>query len=441
MNKDKRLICAIIISLFILPFLFNADDKTTSYPSYYPYDPHCRLIWDALNCLQFDALNKSHPFYQSRNEIINSSTNYLDQLYHAQDDYDANYALKWGHYWNPYTQTGLYSNLGAPYHADSYFKAAVNYYLGLGLYSVDKQQAYYNLGYAIHLIQDCTVPHHAQNDPFGKHAEYETFCDHLDLYGNFDPPESGEYLPQRDWDGKIRAGAWVHQAALCAAPYYSIIESNEYSYSLWKGIANYLMGEAVKLTAGFIFYFWQYANNLDYDSDGVPAMVEQEYNTDYTSNDTDGDLLSDLEEITLGVDGYITDPTSSDTDIDNYSDYDELYIHHTDPTNKYDSPFYFKPLQCPNFQGLSDNKSKITFSWSQPANFLSDWFYKLFRLENNTEIEIYSDSKRFFTYTPPNLTTFYSYRLYCYKSVSIRGVYSQWGGSIFSWSSLVKIKT
>jgi len=440
LKKSKKIISIIIISIFFLPLVLGADNETTPYPSSYPNGVHSRLIWDALNCLLFDAFNETDPFYQCRYEIVTFSTNYLDQIYHAQDDYDANYALQWGHYWNPFTKTGLYGNLGAPYHVDNYFETAVNYYLGLGVYPVDKQLAYYNLGYAIHLIQDCTVPYHAQNNPFGKHVEYESFCDFQDLYGNIDPPESGVYSPQRDWRREIRAGAWVHQAALSAAPYHSIIESNDYSYSLWLDIANYLMGEAVKLTAGFIFYFWQYVNDLDFDNDGVSAMVEQEYNADYTCNDTDADLLSDLEEITLGNDGFYTNPASSDTDKDNYSDYDEIYVYFTDPTNKYDSPFYFVPLSCNNFLGLSDNISTITFSWSQPANFLSNWHYKLFRLENNTEIKIYSGSKRTFTYSPPNVTIFYSYRIYCYKSDSIRGIYTQWGGCILSWSSLVNIK-
>jgi len=421
-----------------MPLVLYNNHSTTSYPSYYPGGAHCRLINDALDCLNFESINFT-SFEDCRDEILAYPTNYNDQLYHAQDDYDSEYTLKWGHYWNPYTRSGLYGNLGAPYHANRYFNMAVNYYLGLGSYSVDKQLAYYNLGYAIHLVQDLTVPYHAQNDPFGKHADFETFCDHQHLYGNIDLPLNGLYTPQKDWKGDICPGGWVHQAALKAAPYHKIIEQNEYDYDLWLGIANYLMGEAIKLTAGFIFYFWQYVHNLDFDEDGVPAMVEQAYNTDYTCNDTDSDLISDFEEINLGLDGFCTDPTSNDTDKDDYTDFEEINIYFTDPTNEFDSPFYFVPLFCTNFLGLIDN-DKIVFSWSQPANFLPGWHYELFRLEGNSEIVIYSNTKTFFSYIPPDNTTFYSYRVYCYKNSTLRGVYVQWGGSLVSWSSLERIK-
>jgi len=54
--------------------------------------------------------------------------------------------------------------------------------------------------------------------------------------------------------------------------------------------------------------------------------------TNPSSNDTDGDGLSDSEESYLGFDGYITDPTNVDTDDDGLNDSYEALIYKTDPT-------------------------------------------------------------------------------------------------------------
>ncbi|MHA1820681.1 MAG: NosD domain-containing protein [Promethearchaeota archaeon] len=98
---------------------------------------------------------------------------------------------------------------------------------------------------------------------------------------------------------------------------------------------------------------------IDQDDDGLDMFQEEYlYLTNFTNNDTDGDLISDgdevygvigritnpnlvdtdgdgiddLEEQILGSDGYITDPTKFDTDNDLFGDLYEI-LHHTDPTD------------------------------------------------------------------------------------------------------------
>jgi hypothetical protein len=68
---------------------------------------------------------------------------------------------------------------------------------------------------------------------------------------------------------------------------------------------------------------------LDTDGDGLSDGEEVEvYGTDPTRADTDGDGLKDGEEVTH----YHTDPKRADTDGDGLSDGDEVMVHHTDPT-------------------------------------------------------------------------------------------------------------
>tara|TARA_B110000037_G_scaffold34806_1_gene42387 strand:- start:75 stop:959 length:885 start_codon:yes stop_codon:yes gene_type:complete len=60
--------------------------------------------------------------------------------------------------------------------------------------------------------------------------------------------------------------------------------------------------------------------NPDNDGDGLTASEEEEYGTDPEMMDTDGDGLSDGEEVL----DYGTDPLSTDSDGDGYMDNDEL---------------------------------------------------------------------------------------------------------------------
>ncbi|MBA7521461.1 hypothetical protein ES705_13568 [subsurface metagenome] len=74
--------------------------------------------------------------------------------------------------------------------------------------------------------------------------------------------------------------------------------------------------------------------NSDVDTDGLTYTEELVYNTDPFNYDTDGDKLSDGEEVNI----YRTNPLSRDTDGDGYSDYDEIFIFMTDPNSCLSSP-------------------------------------------------------------------------------------------------------
>jgi hypothetical protein len=432
LNKKRIVQSLIILSLFCIPLFLKSNELSHSYPSAYPSGGfHDVLIWEALNLLGLDSTNETHPFYLLREEIIALPVNYFDVLNLAQEDYDSLLYVKREHYWDPENLVGLYGNVGAPTHAQDYFDKAVNCYLGINGFEVNKTAAYYYLGYAIHLLQDVTVPHHAKNDPLGYHIDYESFCNYQFVFGNVPKPSNGIYTPPKDWEGKINAKAWVHQAALYASPYWYTIEGLGYDYNIWLNVATTLIGYAIKLTAGFLFYFWQLVQNLDYDNDTLDAVTEDYYNCDYTSNDSDGDLITDQEEISFGTDGWITNPASADTDFDGYTDYNEIHVYFTSPIDKFDSPYYFTPLMCRNFRGLSNEVNKITFSWSQPENYLPGWSYKLFMLTGSSETVLYTGVFRTFTYMP-SPEDFISYRVYCYKAIDNRGIYAHWSGSVFN---------
>ncbi|MBS1538143.1 MAG: OmpA family protein [Bacteroidetes bacterium] len=77
--------------------------------------------------------------------------------------------------------------------------------------------------------------------------------------------------------------------------------------------------------AGFTYYVF---GNADYDNDGVTNSRERELGTDPNNPDTDGDGLTDGEEVFT----YFTNPLKADTDGDNLTDYDEVFKYKTQPT-------------------------------------------------------------------------------------------------------------
>lgn len=68
---------------------------------------------------------------------------------------------------------------------------------------------------------------------------------------------------------------------------------------------------------------------VDTDNDRLSDEDERRYNTDPTKPDTDGDGLSDWEEVII----YETDPLKADTDGDNFSDSQEVRAGY-DPRSK-----------------------------------------------------------------------------------------------------------
>ena len=71
-------------------------------------------------------------------------------------------------------------------------------------------------------------------------------------------------------------------------------------------------------------------NNADTDSDGLSDGVEvNETKTDPNNADTDGDGLNDGDEVNT----YNTNPNNTDTDGDGLSDYDEVMTYNTDPND------------------------------------------------------------------------------------------------------------
>ena len=72
------------------------------------------------------------------------------------------------HFYNPYTEKGLYGSGNAKTECITYYTKALNYY-----FHGDMKSAMFYLGAACHLIQDLTVPQHANVMLLNNHRSYE----------------------------------------------------------------------------------------------------------------------------------------------------------------------------------------------------------------------------------------------------------------------------
>ncbi len=93
------------------------------------------------------------------------------------------------------------------------------------------------------------------------------------------------------------------------------------------GVKNWLGTDYYQTARLGLSFFFGSSPDDDNDGDGLTNGYEKEIGTDPNKADTDGDGLTDYEEVTK----YHTDPLKADTDGDGLSDGDEVMKYHTDP--------------------------------------------------------------------------------------------------------------
>lgn len=111
------------------------------------------------------------------------------------------------------------------------------------------------------------------------------------------------------------------------------------------------------------------ASAADVDSDGLSQETEQKVGTDTEKKDSDGDGISDTDEIVL----FRTNPTTVDSDADGINDYKEVFYIKTNPLKfDTDGDGYYDGLEVKtNHNPHSASKVKINpakfFAWTAPA--------------------------------------------------------------------------
>ncbi|MFW9962400.1 MAG: zinc dependent phospholipase C family protein [Candidatus Sifarchaeia archaeon] len=253
----KRVRINIIVSFTIMILLMTvATMPVTAYGNssgvgYYGTgtDPHDWLTLRAIDILGADGYSK----------ISSEVDSYFGNLQ------DGSYDADWGqgevgghplaakdHYCDPLTGWGLMGIFqSAHFYAQEYFDKAVALYKGS-----DREAAYYNLGFAVHVLQDVTIPHHTRIwDTTQKgHEEYEAYIN--GKRGDINNI-SGSGL----YDGATTASGWVRNNAGMSYGYHTYVNggptsgNNNYGF-----VADILLPIAVRTTAGFLRFFYEEAN-------------------------------------------------------------------------------------------------------------------------------------------------------------------------------------
>jgi phospholipase C len=127
---------------------------------------HKVINYQALLILKNDNNIDQYYFFSNYIEELNLGVVWADQDFKSS-----------GHFYSPIKNRGLYGNTNALTLAKNYYTFAISYWN-----SGDIKRAMFFLGAAAHLIQDMTVPQHANIKLFKEHHKFEkfvknTFCD------------------------------------------------------------------------------------------------------------------------------------------------------------------------------------------------------------------------------------------------------------------------
>ncbi|MBC2581757.1 zinc dependent phospholipase C family protein [Clostridium sp. DJ247] len=140
-----------------------------------------------------------HKFINSQSLIVLKNDGHME-AYKLMKSYisDINAGVVWAdqdlkssnHFYNPYKNKGLYGNSDAKKECISYYTRALNEY-----FHGDIKNSMFYLGAACHLIQDLTVPQHANVHLLNNHRSYEKWVirTHI-LHDEFKIEEGGIYF-------------------------------------------------------------------------------------------------------------------------------------------------------------------------------------------------------------------------------------------------------
>ncbi len=124
---------------------------------------HCRvhkfINIQGIRILQNDGYSKEYDFFMNFITPMNKGAVWADQ------DFKSN-----GHFYNPTSKKGLYGGKNAMALGEEYYNKAIKLWT---LGNFDRSLFYF--GAALHILQDMTIPQHANVKLLDNHKQYETF--------------------------------------------------------------------------------------------------------------------------------------------------------------------------------------------------------------------------------------------------------------------------
>lgn len=122
-------------------------------------DVHKFINIKALKILKNDKYDAEYKLFGSYIIDINKGAVWADQDFKSSN-----------HFYHPYKKKGLYGRKSSMDLASEYYNKAVNLWK-----KGDFNKSLFYLGAALHIIQDMTIPQHANIRLFDNHRQYETY--------------------------------------------------------------------------------------------------------------------------------------------------------------------------------------------------------------------------------------------------------------------------
>lgn len=203
---------------------------------------HVFINNQSLEILKNDGHREVYEFFAKYRDKLNEGAVWADQDFKSRE-----------HFYNPYTQKGLYGCKSSKERFRQYYCHALVYW-DCG----DYDKAMFYLGAAVHLIQDSTIPQHGSVNLLKSHRSYEQWIIKIhDDFEHYSIKEDGIYL-----DSPYKYIPYNSKHAIQIFNRYSLIKNAEERYFK---IANNTFHMAQRTTAGCLLNFYTKIHDIDFE--------------------------------------------------------------------------------------------------------------------------------------------------------------------------------
>jgi phospholipase C len=195
---------------------------------------HKFINFQALEILKNDNYNDASSFFSDNITSINEGVVWADQDFKSS-----------GHFYNPYKEKGLFGSSNALSLALGYYGNSLAQWKNGDIY-----KSMFYLGATVHLVQDMTVPQHANIRLLGDHRQYENFIKRTYHFTpKFRTNKGGYYLEE--------IGEFIRCNARTAMMIYDRLKSIEDDKKRYYTITKFTLPLAQKTTAGSLMRFYR----------------------------------------------------------------------------------------------------------------------------------------------------------------------------------------
>jgi phospholipase C len=195
---------------------------------------HKLINIQALTILKNDGFEDAYSFFSDHIFQINQGAVWADQDFKSS-----------GHFYNPVKKRGLFGNKNALSLAVEYYTKALNCW-----HSNDTDKSMFFLGAAAHIVQDMTVPQHANIRLLNSHRQFESFIQRNYLY-------STKFIANRGGYYMNRIEEFVKCNARVAIKIFLKLKDIENSEKRFYTISKFILPLAQKSTAGCFMRFYK----------------------------------------------------------------------------------------------------------------------------------------------------------------------------------------